>query len=245
MTTQAIPIVNAKYLNMNGCQLEWISTTVVDILAGTCRDSTNTNDITISSTVTITSTVKGVGGLDTGTIAASTLYDVYAIGSSLGQEPGAALFSLASASAPVLPYNYDMYRRLGCVLTDGSSHFLQFLQTSNNNDCTRRMWYDAGISVLSGGASATFADVALGAFMPAFITNVLFNATLTPTGNGNTATIQPKGAADAGGYIVIGGSQAGVAMNVPVEVPCNATPDVSYKVTGTLTLLLRAYDDNL
>src|SRR5277367_1440576 len=112
MSTQAIPIVNAKYLNMNGCQLTWHSTTVVYLNNGTCRDSTNTNDITIAGPsatpyVTLTTTVSGVGGLDTGTVAASTLYDVYAIGSSLGQAPGAALYSLASASAPVLPYNYD------------------------------------------------------------------------------------------------------------------------------------------
>jgi hypothetical protein len=83
----------------------------------------------------------------------------------------------------------------------------------------------------------------MAAYMPSAVTNVLLNAVLTPTGNGNTATIQPLGATDAGGYIVIGGSQAAVAMNLSVQVPCDATANISYKVTGTLTLNLRAYDD--
>jgi hypothetical protein len=250
MTTQAIPIVNDTYLDINGLQLTWSSTTVIRIENGTARDSTNTNDISVNNVtneyVTVTTTVSGVGGLDTGTIADSTLYYVFAIGSSLGQAPGAGLISL-SETAPVLPYNYDMFRRVGAVLTDGSAHYLEFQQTGNYNSTLRRMWYDAGIQVLNGGASATFAEVALDSYMPTygFGTSVLLNAVLTPTGNGNTATIQPNGASSATGYIVIGGSQAGVAMNVPVEVPCDSGSNIAYKVTGTLTLDLRAYDDQL
>lgn len=250
MTAQAIPIINDTYLDINGLQMVWISTTVVHIENGTARDSTNTNDISVSNAangyVTLTSTVSGVGGLDTGSIAANTLYYVFAIGSSLGQASGAALFSL-SATAPVLPYNYDMFRRIGAVLTDGSNHFLEFQQTGNYNSSVRRMWYDAGIQVLNAGASGTFAEVALASYMPSYSygTSVLLNAVLTPTGNGNTATIQPNGATSSSGYIVIGGSQASVAMNVPVEVPCDSGSNIAYKVTGTLTLNLRAYDDQL
>lgn len=238
----AIPMVNAPNLYIDGMELSWVSTTVLDILDGQCRDSTNTNDISLESTATVTTTVSGAGGIDTGAVAASTLYYVFAIGSSLGQEAGAGLYSL-SATAPILPLGYDMFRRVGCALTDGSKHFLQFLQTGE--DLTRRMWYDAGITVLNGGASATFADVDCSASMPALETTVVFNALLTPTGAGDTATIQPKGATDTGGYIVIGGSGAGVAMHAEVIVPCSSAAFCSYKVTGTLTLLLRAYDDNL
>ena len=243
----AIPMVNATYLYIDGLQLAWISTTVIDIFSGTCRDGTNVNDITLSAaTTSVTTTVQGAGGIDTGTVAASTLYAVYAIDSSLGAAPGSAIYSL-NQNEPVLPLGYDMSRRIGFVLTDGSSDFLKFDQTGNANgiSCVRRMWYDAGIPVLNAGSSATFADVDCSASMPAIQTTVVFNAVLTPTGNGNTATVQPKGATDAGGYVVIGGSQAAVALHSTISVPCNSSAFCSYKVTGTLTLLLRAYDDNL
>lgn len=238
----AIPMVNAPYLNIQGLQLSFNSTTLLNVSAGQARNSTNVNDLIIGSPVTINTAVQGAGGIDVGTIAASTVYSVYAIASSLDTTLASACLSL-SATAPTLPLGYDMFRRIGTILTDGASHILKFTQTGNG--AGRKFWYDAGIQVLNAGASAAFADVALSAYMPAIATVVTLNAVLTPTGNGDTATVQPKGATDAGGYVVIGGSQAAVAFRAMIDVPCSSAAIVDYKVTGTLTLYLRAYVDNL
>lgn len=238
----AIPMVNQPNLYVDQMYLSWVDATHINISVGECRNSSNINDIQLPGTINLNAAIQGAGGIDIGVLADNSLYGVYAIGDSLGYNLGSVVLSL-SAIAPTLPLGYDMYRRIGTILTDAGANILQFRQTGDS--VLRTFWYDAGIQVLNGGASAGFAAVALTNYMRAFQTNVTFNAILTPTGNGDTATVQPTNATDANGYIVIGGSQAGVALHAPITVPCNAAGSIDYKVTGTLTLYLRAYEDIL
>jgi hypothetical protein len=74
---------------------------------------------------------------------------------------------------------------------------------------------------------------------------ILFDAVLTPTGAADLAHLQPTGATGADGYAILSGPVAGVVMRAPLLVPCNGTPSVNYKVTGTLTLNTKAYLDQL
>lgn len=69
------------------------------------------------------------GGLDTGSIAADTWYHVWQIKRS-DTEVVDALFS-TSATSPTMPTDYDLKRRIGAVLTDGSSDILGFKQTED------------------------------------------------------------------------------------------------------------------
>ena len=68
----------------------------------------------------------GTGGLDAGIIAASTWYHVYLI-----KRPDTGVvdvvFSL-SATAPTLPANYTLFRRIGSLKTNASTQFLKFIQ---------------------------------------------------------------------------------------------------------------------
>lgn len=70
------------------------------------------------------------GGLDTGAKANSTWYHVWLI-----QRPDTgvvdALFS-TSATAPTMPANYTIKRRIGAILTDGSGNILAFVQRGDN-----------------------------------------------------------------------------------------------------------------
>jgi hypothetical protein len=66
------------------------------------------------------------GGLDTGTIANSTWYDVNLI-ERLDTGVVDAVFTLAG-NAPTLPANYTLSRRLGSVKTDGSGNWTRFYQ---------------------------------------------------------------------------------------------------------------------
>src|SRR5208283_4100787 len=81
------PQVNAGLLYVNGLDVSWVSTTALSVAAGAARDSSNVNDIVSPTAVSISSAINGAGGLDTGTIAASTFYAVYIIGSSLSANP--------------------------------------------------------------------------------------------------------------------------------------------------------------
>lgn len=80
---------------------------------------------TVNSLVlTIDSTVTGVNGLDTGSIAPFTWYNVWAISNGVSF---AGLLSL-SATAPTLPAGYIYTCRVGAFLTDGSGNFRRIIQ---------------------------------------------------------------------------------------------------------------------
>jgi hypothetical protein len=69
---------------------------------------------------------SGNGGLDTGSVAPSTWYHVFVIAR---QDTGVvdALIS-ASATAPTMPTNYTLFRRIGSILANASSQLANFTQ---------------------------------------------------------------------------------------------------------------------
>ena len=69
------------------------------------------------------------GGLDTGAKANSTWYHVFLIGR-VDTHVVDVLFS-TSATAPTMPANYTMKRRIGAIKTDSSGNILAFLQYGN------------------------------------------------------------------------------------------------------------------
>lgn len=71
----------------------------------------------------------GVGGLDTGTIAADTWYSVWIIYNP-ASDVVAGLLS-ASATAPTLPNGYTYYSRFGWVRTNGSGYLYRTIQYGN------------------------------------------------------------------------------------------------------------------
>lgn len=109
-------------------------TTAVDVAAGQAVDSTAAVFMALGSTLSKSINAAwavgtGQGGLDTGSVAANTWYHVHLIERT---DTGVvdALFSL-SATAPTLPTNYSVFRRLGSVLTNGSSGIIAFSQSGD------------------------------------------------------------------------------------------------------------------
>jgi hypothetical protein len=284
-----IPMVNLGELYMNGLALTWLTTTTIQVAPGQCRDSTDKNDIqlpasitygptatptTITPTYIINTAQSGALGLDvlpTAGIAASTLYYVYAIGNSNNNSPNqsgfnpanlpSALLSL-SASAPTLPANYDMFRRIGCVLTDTTaapSHIIPFFQTTGANQTNRLMDYCTdgitALTVLSGGTSNSYAPVVLTAVMPALITQVTFRATLTPNTAGDILYLRPTNAL-AGLQTTLGITEMSgdVAMVAHVDMmtvlsgTAAGVTSIDYKLSSAsdaATLVLQGYIDKL
>src|SRR5580692_3582295 len=97
--TQLDPIINQPFLYVNGLLVSNDATTpntVLDIAAGQCRDSNNVIDMilgdflnegygTDNSSTSLNAAVNGLNGLDTGSLAASTMYAVYIIADSSGK----------------------------------------------------------------------------------------------------------------------------------------------------------------
>lgn len=284
-----VPMVNLGNLYMSGLNLTWLTTSTIQVSPGQCRDSTDKNDIQLPSSITygptaapititpsyIISTAKsGALGLDVlpvAGIAASTLYYVYAIGNSNNNSPDqpgfdpsnlpSAILSL-SATAPTLPQNYDMFRRIGCVRTDTTaapSHIIPFLQNASRNSSDRLMNYCtdgiAALIALNAGGTNAYAAVVLTGLMPPLATTVTFRASLTPNAAGDILYLRPTnalaglqttaGLAQMSGDVaavvhtdmlsVLTGTAAGVTS---VDVKLTANTDVA-------TLTLQGYVDQL
>ena len=106
---------------------------VLDIAAGTARDSTDAYNLYLSASTRKTlqssgswAAGSGGNGLDTGAVAASSTYHVYVIGSSTGTSVD-VIFSL-SATAPSYPTGYTLSRRIGSIMTNSSSQIRGFVQ---------------------------------------------------------------------------------------------------------------------
>lgn len=106
----------------------------VDIAPGSCRDDGDAANLRLASVLTkqldaAWSVGDDQGGLDTGSIAATTLYAVWLIKRS---DTGVvdALFS-TSFTSPTMPTNYDLKRLIGSVYTDGSSDIYAFIQSGD------------------------------------------------------------------------------------------------------------------
>ncbi len=252
------PIVNAGLLYVNGLNIAKTAAKVISMSLGNARDSTDINDIILDTTnphvssgvISINGATVGANGVDMAAIVLSSFYAVYVIGDSTDYQPTAGLLSL-NTTIPVLPEGYDMFRRVGWILTDGSANILQFWQYGSGQ--LRTYYYDVGISVLSAGASGTFVEVNLDTAVPLLATEVLFNYTFTPGAATDVAHFLPFGSTATNGIIQISGGVA-VAQIGMVTVPTQsdgsaapADPAILYKVSGTdtLTLLVAGYKDIL
>ena len=105
------------------------SSATMSIAAGQCVDSTNTALMSLTATSKTTSAWAlgaAAGGLDTGAIANSTWYHFYVI-QRVDTSVVDCVFS-TSASAPTLPTNYTLYRRIGSGKTNGSAQWTKFIQ---------------------------------------------------------------------------------------------------------------------
>lgn len=253
MTTPNVPIVNAGMLYLNGMNISNDSVApnfIVNISAGQARNvssaaaSSNLNDIISSASVAVDIRLSGAGGLDQGSVAAATKYAVFIVGDSTKYNNAAGMFSL-SATDPVMPDGYDMLRRIGYVYTDGSSHILLFQQVGSGVD--RWMYYDVPFQELTAGTQTAYTAINLASSVPAQATMVRCKLDFTPTNAGDQIDLQPTGATGAPGWAVLSGDVAGVNVLGMLDVPCNATPSIDYKITvaGSADLYVCAYLDQM
>lgn len=106
--------------------------TVIDIAAGGAASDDNS---VLMTTAAVTKTTgswvvgSGNGCLDTGAIANSTWYHVFLI-----ERPDTAVIDelcSTSATAPTMPTNYTLKRRIGSFKTDGSANIVPFTQVGS------------------------------------------------------------------------------------------------------------------
>ena len=121
----------------------------IAIAAGICRNSDNSNTLSLSATLTkqidaAWAVGDDAGGIDTGAVANTTWYYVHLIKRT---DTGVvdALFS-TSNSSPTMPTNYDKRQLIGAVLTDGSANILAFTQLAYSN-FREYIWTDPPLDI--------------------------------------------------------------------------------------------------
>jgi hypothetical protein len=106
----------------------------IDIATGAATDDTGVKTLTLSSGLTKRSDAAwsagtGNGGMDTGSKPTSGTLHVWLIGKAADSSID-VLFS-TSATSPTMPSTWDLKRRIGAVLTDGSSNIVAFYQNQD------------------------------------------------------------------------------------------------------------------
>lgn len=222
--TQLDPIVNQGMLYVNGLVVSNNATTpntVLNVAAGQCRDSNNIIDMilgdflgqgtgTPNSSTSLNTAVVGANGLDTGTLAASTMYAVYVIGDSSSKNPTAVILS-ANQSLPILPFGYDSYRKIAYWATDASVHFFSgYYSPSGIN--VRTFYYDAPqATAITAGHATSYTNVNLIKWVPTINNNVVWIYTsYVPATAGNALSMQPGNG--TGNAVVVTGQVATVAV---------------------------------
>jgi hypothetical protein len=165
-------------------QLSWLSNTTLGVAAGSATDSTNLYNMILSAPVTLNADTTGANGIDTGSFAENVMYAIYIIGSSTSQTFSASLMS-ASATAPILPAGYNIFRRIGYIGTFlNEAVFANFQQTGSGLE---RSYYYTQLptQILANGASTTWANVLLNPTPHAVVPNVPASEVLIST-SGNT-----------------------------------------------------------
>jgi hypothetical protein len=242
------PIVNLGTQYLYGMNLSWLTNSTISVAAGGVRNSTNVIDMQNSTSATISILASGYNGLDTGTVAASTFYAVYAIGDSTQNNPNGYLLS-KSFSAPTLPFGYDSFFRIGAVLTDGSSHILNFWQYGAGGD--RTMYYDVNIAAPTTTAATTYASISLATSLPPVDSvQAIMLVEYTANSATNKAHFLPYGSSASNGIVQFGYGVAALQQGMlTIQTKLNsAAPTFQFKTTSasdTLVMLTAGYIDPL
>lgn len=240
-----IPAVNAAYLDVSNLEITILGDETLTVAAGRARNSTNLSDIILDAAVTVSNLEVGLNGIDTGTVLASKVYAIYIVGDSSNNNPTGAMLSLNQAS-PLIPSGYDMVRKIGYAVTDGTSDFyMGYFYGSANS---RKFVYDAPVVTgVTAGASATYAAVTLTTLVPSQQNvPVLFNLNWTANAAGDTMGLQPFGAtgdtfSDIAG--VAGASAHTILFPTVMAQLDSGVPKVNYKVSaGTLAVNVSGFE---
>lgn len=238
----AIDVLRILYSLPRGLPAFVASTTTITLPAGLkVMDSTNNHVLTNLSELTASTASTGVNGLDTGTVANNTWYEVYLIGDSNGVNPTRLLLS-TSISSPTMPSGYDLLRNLGTPFrTFGTADLHRILY---NNYGTHRVWgiqVEAtwGVSaapatlylVANGGGATSFTNVVNSLCPPSAVAaHVIWEAV-----NGHYAMVRshPDVAPSAIEQVLFQAS--GQHNTSSTWVALNSSNRFQYRVTGGTT----------
>lgn len=234
-TSRAFPYSSFIPYYTNGLGISNDATTPntkLDVAIGTCVDSTGTFQIALTAPVVINAANTGLNGIDTGTFAASTMYNVFLIADPVTLQPSGCMIS--AAAIPLLPFGYSAYALIGHAATDASIHFLPGYWSAGNGR-NRLFMYDAPqATAITAGNATTYTAVDLTALVP-LVDNlpVWVYSAFTPGAASRTLSMQPVGG--TGAAVTITGQVTSVVVstnNLMFAKIATAKPEIAYKVAN-------------
>lgn len=206
--------------------------TKLDVAVGSILNSSKEFQINLDTAVTIDATTNGLNGLDTGSLAASTLYYVFVVSDPQAYNiPGAMI---SASSTPLMPYGYSAWALIGYVATGAGSTFLKGYWTDDKSSL-RTFMYDAPqATAITAGNATSYTAIDLSAFVPAVAnTPVFVDSALTPSAASQTLKLQP--AAGTGDMVTITGQVAAVVVSsqsLVMATLASGDPKINYKVSN-------------
>lgn len=173
MSTQFYQVAPRARSEIQGMNVSKVSDTSIQISTGHFMTTDYKIDLSLDTALIVHTNTRGVNGLDTGTIQASTfdgggvltsgkLYEVYVIYSMSAGKVAAGILHLHDGNPPVMPEGYDVYRLVGWFMTDASANVPIMYQ--NGDD----VWIDDPVKVADGTHPALIGQqLALGGVVPA------------------------------------------------------------------------------
>ena len=247
MPVSSIQFGQQPWAYANGLGISNDATTpdeIINVAAGSTLDTSGLFQIISDSTISVDITKNGVNGLDTGTVAASTVYAVYLIADPQKTNPVAALISTGYISSlPTLPTGYSIFALVGFLTTDASSDILLGNWIGAGGGGRRFVYATPQATAVTAGNDTTYTEVDLSAVVPGFGANnpfgitpfpigAYFNAALTPNAAENVLNMRTFG--NAGDQVAVTGQVSTVQTTAQVLLPSFAdsgVPKIEYKVT--------------
>jgi hypothetical protein len=192
------PVANAPSLFVNGFQYAVTGNTTITVTAGSCRSFDNSEDIIVTAPLTtINATHRGLNGLDSGSLAANSVYALYVLSDTANLVAPGFILSLSQVNLPFLPPIFNTMRRIAWFSTDSDSHFRPINVCGLGN--VRTVDFQTPVSVLSAGTATSLTEVVLSTALPNIQMPVIFQAGFTNAGYdatmgaGNTASFNSFG----------------------------------------------------
>lgn len=217
-----------------GLGISFNSTSIIDMAAGSCRDSTDVLDLINASTKTANAANTGAGGVDVGGgVAADTMYALYAIGDTTNASPVDVTLS-ANLTTPNPGGTYDVFRLLGFAVTDSSGDFLNFTETRNG--MVRRIEYDVDKNetrVLNGGSATSFTAIDLSDFIPPTAQEFTASIILVTDNHNNFLEIRPTGSTRTDTLYKLNFLDNNTARDgrVNMDLLCSTSQSIDYELT--------------
>lgn len=217
--------------------------TKLNVDPGVTNDSSNTFSIQVSTPLSLLTTVTGLGGIDTGTIANVSYYYVYLIWDAVNSNVPALTFSLSSVK-PQMPFGYNAYKYIGGFSTDSSAHIIPGNWTAGNTG--RRTFLLNNQRLTLTGTASTATNFSLLNLVPAIDSSPAYiNMTYTSTTPGSIASVRVAGSAT--GFNLSSVTQvSGVIANangVLISSLVSGVPTLNYSVqSGSVSIYVLGYD---